>query len=230
MSLSPGSQYCLDAIWGDSEVMATNICTNTMNAVVGLLAGENRQEMLSATPAFDRDGVYALRMAPGDEGAFRRTWNHDLAIVCVGGEATVYQSWVDEFSLSDWLLNSDPGNAALHACADRFSPRSGRFQNDPAAGIAAWRRALITFQTAWNANFQADGEGDGGAVEEACRVAFGGEIGRFYRLVKNKVLTTHWYRYPFRKNISAELGLETEPAVSVFPAPAVRTSTRKRSK
>ena len=210
--------------------MATSVCTKTMNAVVGLLAGENRPQMLSSLPTFNRHGVHTLRMAPGDEGAFRRNWNHDLTIVCVGGEAMLYQSWVDEVSLSDWLLNSDPKNTALHACADRFSPRSGRFQNDPEKGIAVWRGALLTFQTAWNANFQADGEGDGDAVEDACRNAFGAEIGKFYRLVKNEVLTSHWYGYSFRENISADLGLKPEPTVSVLSAPVVQTSSKKKSK
>jgi len=210
--------------------MATNACTNTMNAVIGVLAGGSVAEQLSSQPSFDRDGVYALRMAPGDNRIFSQNWNHDLAIVCVRGEATLYQSWEGGYSLSEWLLNTNPQKAALHACATRFSPGSETLKTDPGAGMTGWLIALNAFQTAWNANFQAKGEGDANAVGVACSAAFGGPIGRLYFQVKDRILTSQWYLYGFSEASNADLGLQPETTASASSTPAIKTASKKTSK
>ena len=110
----------LKRVMVNNDLLAGDACTVTMQAVMDFLGTGPSNPVPAFNPALD--GIYSLTLnfggdinTPHHEAA---GWEHGIAIQKIGDDLVLYQSWVNSFTLGDWLFaRGQAGAFASIACS-----------------------------------------------------------------------------------------------------------------
>ena len=150
MALSDRARSLLELILRGEELMMSGDCPDVPKRAYELLC-LRRGELatMQGVPLLTEEGLYNFRY-----GNLANTWGHHVTVAYVGGDALILQAWVNTFTLSDWLGESDPHMDGEHlqvfqAARTAFSPTGAGYINDPDRQYKAFTvlldRALRTF-------------------------------------------------------------------------------------